>query len=77
MHLLFGESARAWKLTLFGESYPGFLIAILPPGAFLVAGFLIAIKNSVDSTIEKRRLAAKPKEIVKGAKRVRTTGAIN
>jgi len=77
MHLLFGESARTWKLTLFGESYPGFLIAILPPGAFLVAGFLIAIKNSIDSTLEKRRLAAKPKEIIKGAKRVRTTGAIN
>jgi len=77
MHLLFGESARTWKLTLFGESYPGFLIAILPPGAFLVAGFLIAIKNSIDSTLEKRRLAAKPKDIIKGAKRVRTTGAIN
>lgn len=77
MHLLFGESARAWKLTLFGDSYPGFLIAILPPGAFLVAGFLIAIKNSIDNTLEKRRLAKQPKDIIKGAKRVRTTGVIS
>ena len=29
-------------LTLFGQDYPGFLIAILPPGAFFVLGFLIA-----------------------------------
>ncbi len=77
MQLLFGESARDWKLNILGENYPGFLIAILPPGAFLVAGFLIAIKNSIDSYIEKRRLAAQPKEIIKGAKRVRTTGVIN
>lgn len=77
MHLIFGEAARAWKLTLFGDAYPGFLIAILPPGAFLVAGFLIAIKNAIDSSIEKRRLAAKPKQIIKGAKRVRTTGVIS
>ncbi len=77
MQLLFGEGARDWKLNILGENYPGFLIAILPPGAFLVTGFLIAIKNAIDSHIEKRRLAAQPKEIVKGAKRVRTTGVIN
>lgn len=77
MHLLFGEGARDWKLTIFSENYPGFLIAILPPGAFLVAGFLIAIKNAIDTGIEQRRLAAKPKDIVKGAKRVRTTGVIS
>ncbi|MGH1487040.1 MAG: electron transport complex subunit E [Cellvibrionaceae bacterium] len=77
MQLLFGESASAWRLDILGDNYPGFLIAILPPGAFLVAGFLIAIKNAIDNYIEKRRLAAKPKEVVKGAKRVRTTGVIN
>lgn len=77
MHLLFGEGARSWQLTLLGSDYPGFLIAILPPGAFLVTGFLIAIKNAVDAHIEKKRLAAAPKNIVKGAKRVRTTGAIS
>lgn len=32
-------------VTLFGEHYPGFLIAILPPGAFIALGFLIALQN--------------------------------
>jgi electron transport complex protein RnfE len=77
MQLVFGESARAWKLELFGDNYPGFLIAILPTGAFIVGGLLIAFKNVRDDAIEKRRLAAQPKAIIKGARRVRTTGAIN
>src|SRR5690554_6050633 len=35
MHLLFGEATRSWELVLF-KNYPGFLVAILPPGAFIV-----------------------------------------
>ena len=75
MHLIFGEGARAWTLTLFGEHYKGFLVAILPPGAFLVAGLLIAIKNIVDAQIKKRE-AARRARLVKGSKRVRTTGQV-
>lgn len=75
MHLLFGETARGWTLTLF-ENYPGFLMAILPPGAFIVTGFLIALKNVIDSGIERRQATRKAKP-VKGSKRVRTTGAIS
>src|SRR5690554_33042 len=37
MHLIFGESARAWQVNLFGSDYRGFLVAVLPPGAFIVA----------------------------------------
>lgn len=76
MQLLFGESARSWKLDLFGENYPGFLVAILPPGAFLVTGFLIAIKNVID-TKQQQRIAALKAKPVKGNKRVRTTGVIS
>lgn len=76
MHLLFGESAKSWKLVVMGQDYPGFLVAVLPPGAFLVTGFLIALKNMIDTRIEKRRAALKTKP-VKGSKRVRTTGAIS
>jgi len=76
MHLLFGESARAWKLNVLGSDYPGFLVAILPPGAFLVAGFLIAIKNTIDKRIETRKTSHKA-AVIKGSKRVRTTGAIS
>ncbi len=75
MHLIFGESARNWELNLFGQHYRGFLVAILPPGAFLVAGLLIAIKNMVDTEIIRRQKAQQSKP-VKGAKRVRTTGQV-
>ncbi len=74
MHLLFGEVARDWTLVLFTD-YPGFLVAILPPGAFIVTGFLIALKNVTDRHLEARRAARKAKP-VKGSKRVRTTGQI-
>ena len=42
MQLLFGPMAADWQMTLF-NNYPGFLLAILPPGAFLVLGLLIAL----------------------------------
>lgn len=75
MHLLFGESARNWTLNVFGENYKGFLVAVLPPGAFLVTGLLIAVKNMVDNELKRREDARKEKP-VKGSKRVRTTGQI-
>jgi electron transport complex protein RnfE len=45
-HLLFGESARTWKITLV-ENYRGMLLAILPPGAFIGLGLLLALKNVI------------------------------
>ena len=75
MHLLFGASASNWVMRPFGDSY-SFLVIILPPGAFLVTGFLIAIKNAIDNA-NKRRSAAQKTAPVKGAKRIRTTGHIS
>lgn len=49
--LMFGSMAENWTLTLF-DNYQGFLLAILPPGAFLVMGLLIALKNVVDKRIK-------------------------
>jgi Na+-translocating ferredoxin:NAD+ oxidoreductase subunit E len=46
-HLMFGESARAINITLF-DDYNGTLLAILPPGAFIGLGLLIAGKNYLD-----------------------------
>lgn len=74
MQLLFGTGASQWELTLFGENYKGFLVAILPPGAFIVAGLLIALKNSIDHHISLRELSRKT--LVRGSKRVRTTGQV-
>ncbi len=52
--LLFGDMAAGWKLSL-GEDYPGLLLAILPPGAFLGLGFLIALKNILDKRFSHRK----------------------
>ncbi|WP_126453869.1 electron transport complex subunit E [Sulfuriflexus mobilis] len=51
-HLMFGEVARDWTITLIGD-YRGFLLAILPPGAFLGLGLLIAVKNIIDDRLKK------------------------
>ncbi len=75
MHLLFGSLANSWTIEVFGENYKGFLVMILPPGAFIVTGFLIAAKNSIDAEL-KRRASAKKQKPVKGSKRVRTTGNV-
>jgi electron transport complex protein RnfE len=41
-------------LQLLPENYPGFLVAILPPGAFLVLGFMIAGRNWLDARAAER-----------------------
>ena len=74
MDLLFGPIASNWGFQLFGDGY-GFLVMILPPGAFLVTGLLIALKNIIDSR-QQARLAETQSAPLKGSKRVRTTGAI-
>jgi electron transport complex protein RnfE len=51
-HLMFGESGRSLTLT-FAEDYTGFLLAVLPPGAFIGLGLLIALKNIIDSALSK------------------------
>jgi electron transport complex protein RnfE len=52
--VMFGDSAKHLTWTLF-DDYDGFLLAILPPGAFLGMGFLIAAKNIIDKQLEKRK----------------------
>ena len=42
--LAFGATAKAWVIHVIPD-YNGFLIAILPPGAFLGLGLLIALRN--------------------------------
>lgn len=50
-NLLFGEWAKGMTLTLF-ETDSQFLLAILPPGAFLGMGLLIALKNALNDRVE-------------------------
>ena len=45
--LMFGSLGETMTIT-FSEDYPGFLLAVLPPGAFIGLGLLIAVKNVID-----------------------------
>ena len=44
----------ASAIQILPTDYPGFLIAILPPGAFLVLGSLIAVRNWLDARTNQR-----------------------
>ena len=41
-------------VQLLPESYPGFLLALLPPGAFILLGCMIAWKNWLDARAAQR-----------------------
>lgn len=41
-------------IQLLPESYPGFLLALLPPGAFILLGCMIAWKNWMDAKAAER-----------------------
>jgi electron transport complex protein RnfE len=75
MDLLFGPGAAQWKIVLFDEYQP-FLLAVLPPGAFIFTGLIIALKNVIDAQIE-RRAAARREPVVRGSRRVRVTGNVS
>jgi len=55
--LALGDMARDWVLHVIPD-YKGFLIAILPPGAFIGLGCLIAGRNWLNLRAEARRKAA-------------------
>ena len=65
--------AASWELQLWQVDSP-FLLAILPPGAFLVMGFLIALKNVIDKKMTEPKLTEAP--VIAGSKRVRVTGQV-
>jgi len=60
--LLFGPTGDALTQTLIPH-YGGFLLAVLPPGAFLLLGFLVAGKRFLDN----RALANQAKRPVQNA----------
>ncbi|NOZ52593.1 MAG: electron transport complex subunit E [Gammaproteobacteria bacterium] len=68
-HLMFGENAR-WLTITFIEDYRGFLLAILPPGAFLGLGFIIAGKNYIDK--QQKRKAAQQIYAIEGSTQTST-----
>lgn len=73
MDMLFGQAAKSWHITVWPD-YPQFLVFILPPGAFLVLGFLIAGKNALDLRRQTRTPATTTDT---QQRRVRVTGHIS
>lgn len=59
-HLLLGEWARSLELVVLPEQV-GLLLAVLPPGAFIGLGLLIALKNRIaNSRAESTRRVSGP-----------------
>jgi len=52
--LLLGEHFRWLEMTVIPD-FQGILLAILPPGAFIVLGFLLAGKRIIDRKVAERR----------------------
>ena len=52
--LMFGDLGESLQLTLI-PNHPGFLLAMLPPGAFIGLGLLIAGRNWLDARLSGRR----------------------
>jgi len=50
--LMFGDAAKGMVIQVISD-YEGFLLAILPPGAFIGLGLLIALKNVIDKRLAK------------------------
>ena len=61
-HLMFGEGAREWTITVI-PAYRGFLLAVLPPGAFIGLGLLIAVKKKLDGLHLRHRQPVKPEPV--------------
>ena len=59
--LMFGEQAKALQITL-NEDYGGFLLAILPPGAFFGLALLIVAKNLIEDRFLSTTVALTGKE---------------
>jgi electron transport complex protein RnfE len=59
---LFGPWATVLRVEVF-KTESHFLLAILPPGAFMVLGFLIAAKNAIDARQKSRQV--KPSAITR------------
>ncbi|MGR5179159.1 electron transport complex subunit E [Vibrio parahaemolyticus] len=66
--LLLGDWAASLRIEVF-QFDSQFLLALLPPGAFIGVGFLIAMKNVIDKQIELRQ----PKQEKPQIERARVT----
>jgi len=52
--LMFGDIAKNVTITVI-DDYRGFLLALLPPGAFIGLGLIVALKNVIDARLSKQQ----------------------
>ncbi|BDZ74823.1 MULTISPECIES: electron transport complex subunit E [Methylophaga] len=52
--LMFGDIAKNFTITVI-DDYRGFLLALLPPGAFIGLGLIVALKNVIDARLSKQQ----------------------
>lgn len=64
---LLGDWAAALRIEVFHFD-SSFLLAILPPGAFIGVGFMIALKNVIDKKREEKTAAEKEKPVIERAR---------
>ena len=55
--VMLGNWAENLNIRVFHENYTGFLLAILPPGAFIFLGFVLAGKNIIDGYLDRKKAA--------------------
>jgi electron transport complex protein RnfE len=60
-HIMFGDGMQ-WLTIEVIPNYDGFLLAILPPGAFIGLAFLLASRNYYDKQMKNRRKNKKKQE---------------
>jgi len=53
-------------LQIFPKDYPGFLVTILPPGAFIILAFLVAWKNWIEARAAARQHRPVPPPLAAG-----------
>ena len=66
--LIFGDFGYSLKVTFF-DNYQGTLLALLPPGAFIGLGLIVALKNLIDQ----RKISTQPAVSVDTVLKTQTT----
>ena len=61
--LIFGDFGYSLKVTFF-DNYQGTLLALLPPGAFIGLGLIVALKNLIDEKKVSTQVAANSEAIL-------------
>lgn len=63
--------AENWEVNIL-PNYPGFLLALLPPGAFLFMGLFLALKNLIDQQTSAEKSKIKSNELSATETKIKT-----